>query len=196
MPRRPRIFPPGVSAHLIQRGNNRGQIFSRRLDYVIFLEFLRDKALVCEVEIHGFVLMTNHFHLLATPRSESSIPQLMQRLNLAYSTYYNRERQRVGTLWTGRYRALLIGDERYWLTCLRYIELNPLRAGMVESATEYAWSSYKAHAFGRGPDWLVPHPLYLSLGTTNEERQAAYRAICQQPVNPEESLRIRHGALR
>ncbi len=191
MPRPHRLFIPNVSAHLIQRGNNRMQIFSSHGDHIIFLELLKKNANRHSVEINAFVLMTNHYHLLATPTDEIGIPLMMKRLNGDYTRYFNRRHERIGTLWNGRYRGLLIHDERYWLTCLRYIEQNPLRAGMTNHPGDYAWSSYKVHAFGHGHQWLKPHPLYLSLGRNEEERQAAYRALHGQLVPDEEAALVR-----
>jgi putative transposase len=131
-----------------------------------------------DVALHAYVLMSTHFHLLPTPQSARAIPEFMQELDGRYTQYYNRRYSRVGTLWNGRYRSILIQDEAYLLTCLRYIEQNPVRAGMVSSPAEYGWSSHSAHAFGRWPEWLTPHPLYLALGTSAGARQAAYRTLC------------------
>ena len=104
--------------------------------------------------------MTNHFHLMVTPSSAGSLPKMMKAADGGYVRYYNRRQQRLGTLWNGRYRGLLIEDERYWLTCLRYVEQNPVRARMVAAPEEYVWSSHAAHTFGRWPQWLTPHPTY------------------------------------
>ncbi len=180
MPRSRRVFPQATSAHLIQRGNNRSRIFESDFDYVVLLELLRKHSTRCQVDIHGFVLMTNHYHLLATPTDEKGIPQMMKAVGGGYVRYYNRQYARIGTLWNGRYRSLLVEDERYWLTCLRYIEHNPVRAGMVRSASDYRWSSYRPHALGSGFSWLASHPVYLSLGSTRAEQQRAYQALCLQ----------------
>jgi putative transposase len=123
--------PIGLSVHVIQRGNNRGTIFALQNDYENFLELLRRASRDYAVFVHAFVLMTTHFHLIATPTSEDGLPKMMKALDGGYVRYYNKRQQRVGTLWNGRYRGLLIDDERYWLTCLRYVEQNPVRAVMV-----------------------------------------------------------------
>jgi putative transposase len=191
MPRAHRVFPRGLSVHIIQRGNNRGAIFDLPTDYEHFLELLWRTARKYAVAIHAYVLMTTHFHLMVTPTSEAALPKMMQALDGGYVRYYNRRQQRVGTLWNGRYRGLVIDDERYWLTCLRYVEQNPVRAGMVETPDAYAWSSYAAHAFGKWPPSLTPHFLYQSLGPSDGERQRAYRHLCARPVSPDDALLVR-----
>jgi putative transposase len=191
MPRRRRIFIVGLSAHIIQRGNNRAPIFGTPTDYHHFLELLQRFARGYYVAIHAFVLMTNHYHLILTPLSDGGIPKMMKALDAGYVRYFNKRQNRIGTLWNGRYRGLPIEDERYWLTCLRYIEQNPVRAGMVQSPDHYPWSSYAAHAFGRWPAWLTPHSVYQSLGRTDGERQRAYREICGQSVKPDDPLLLR-----
>jgi len=133
--------------------------------------------------------MPNHFHLLVTPTASNGLPRFMKALDGTYVVYYNRRHQRIGTLWNGRYRGILIEDARYWLTCLRYIEQNPVRAGIVRQPDAYQWSSYQAHAFGRWPEWLTPHDLYQGLGTTTEGRELAYRHLSGLPL-PDDHLSI------
>lgn len=178
MSRCPRVFPPGLSVHVVKRGNNRGHIFQRNADYEVFLALIRRAVRRHPVALHAYVLMTNHFHLLVTPAAATALPGIMKEINGAYTRYYNREHQRIGTMWSGRYRGIVIEDDRYWLTCLRYIEQNPVRAGIVPSAADYRWSSHQAHATGHWPDWLTPHVLYQALGRTPGERQTAYRCTC------------------
>jgi putative transposase len=182
MPRRSRIFIEGLSSHVIQRGNNRITIFQRAQDYEVFLELLRRATVRNPVAVHAFVLMTNHFHLLVTPTTEDALPQFMKDVDGSYVYYYNRAHQRIGTLWNGRYRGILIENVSYLLTCLRYIEQNPVRAGMVRTPEAYRWSSYAAHAFGRWPERLTAHPLYRELGSCAEARQLAYRHWCGLPL--------------
>ena len=194
MPRPPRIFIPGVSVHITHRGNNRTTIFWRRQDYVRFLQNLRQATGECRVDVHGFALMTNHAHLVMTPERVDSIPRAMQKLGGRYVIYFNRTYGRTGTLWNGRYRPKLLDNERYCLTCLRYVDCNPVRAGMVATPDEYEWSGYRAHAYGAWPDWLKPHPVYLSLGRTAEIREAAYRALCASAINEAELAALRSRA--
>jgi putative transposase len=186
-----RIFSPGITEHLIQRGTNRMTVFEDDADFVWFLCRLKHVARVNGVSVHGFTLMTNHVHIMATPTSESAVPAMMGGLFSGYAKYFNRRYDRIGALWNGRYRPKMIGDESYWLTCLRYVEQNPVRANIVLTPGDYRWSSYAAHAWGRWPDWLVPHPVYLALGSTPADRQQKYREICGEPVNSEQLGMIR-----
>jgi len=178
MPRLRRIFVPDLSVHVIQRGHNRASIFHEEVDYRRFLDVLSQVARRHAVRVHGFVLMTNHVHLIVTPSDAKGLPRTIKEVGGRYVPYFNRKYDRIGTLWTSRYRGLLIQDERYWLTCLRYIEQNPVRASMVKTPEDYRWSSYSAHAFGEWPTWLAHHPTYLALGATPEDRQARYRSLC------------------
>jgi putative transposase len=175
--RRPRVYIPGAAVHVIQRGNNRGPIFSDDQDYLTFLEFLKTSAAKRDTSVHGFNLMKNHYHLLVTPGHKTALARTVKHFGQCYVQYYNRKYGRTGTLWDGRYRDPIVAEERYFFTCLRYIERNPVKAGMVNSPEEYRWSSYRFHAYGQPSAWLVPHPLYLALGKTPKERQAAYRAL-------------------
>jgi putative transposase len=166
MGRKPRVYVPGVSVHVIHRGHNRGEIFGDDTDREVFLAFLRTAAGQHRLDVHGFVLMDTHYHLVATPTSKQCLPNAMKELGGRYVDYFNSKYDRIGSLWNGRYRGLLIDDERYWFTCLRYVEHNPVEAQMVPTAEAYRWSSYRFHAFGADVPWLVPHHLYLALGTT------------------------------
>lgn len=148
MARLPRFFLPGQPQHVILRGNNRTEIFCAEADYRFYLGKLR---LACEkhgCDIHAYVLMTNHVHLLLTPQEEQSVGKALQMLGRYYVQFFNHRYQRTGTLWEGRYKATLIDTEAYLLTCMRYIELNPVRAGMVAHPSEYPWSSYGYNALG------------------------------------------------
>ena len=182
MSRHSRVFAPGISAHVIQKGNNGADIFRRHPDYEVFLAILGLVAAHRRVAVHGYVLMTTHVHLIVTPDAPDTLPQMMKDLGSRYVRYFNRLWERTGTLWNGRYRSFPIETERYWLTCLRYIEQNPVRAGMVSTPDEYRWSSSSAHAFGNGPSWLALHRVYEELGTTADRRQIAYRALCGAPL--------------
>lgn len=193
MPRRPRLFLPGISVHVIQRGNNRCGMFLGVYDYYLFLDLLRRDAVTYGVAVHGYVLMRNHFHLIATPSLASGLPDMMQNIGRTYVPHFNRRYERTGSLWEGRYRASLIGDEKYLLTCLRYVDLNPVRAGLVASPELYEWSSYRAHAFGRQDPLLTPHPLYLAQGQTALQRQQAWQAMCGAPIDDQALITIRRA---
>jgi putative transposase len=183
---RTRVYVPGCSVHAIRRGINRMQIFFDDADYESYLALLKSRSRRFAVAVHGFALMTNHVHLVVTPTNERGLPRMMHGVNRRYSRYFNKRYDRIGTMWNGRYTGSVIDDERYWLTCLRYVELNPVRANMVDRPESYRWTSYRVHAFGEVSDWLTPHPLYLALGSCDKERQAAYRAICGIPVSEAE----------
>lgn len=188
MARLPRYIVPGQPQHVIQRGNNRMDIFHSDEDHRFYLKKLNEASAKHECEIHAYVLMTNHVHFLVTPQTEQGIGKMMQMLGRYYVQYFNYCYQRTGTLWEGRYRATIIDSEQYLLTCMRYIELNPVRAqGMAEHPSEYLWSSYGYNAYGKADDLITPHDEYKRLGRKNNERQAAYRQLFRAKI-PELSL--------
>jgi putative transposase len=177
MARLPRYSVPGQPQHVNQRGNNRSALFATTTDYMYFHECLRTACEQHGCQIHAYVFMTNHVHLLMTPQSESGIGKVMQSVGRRYVQYFNFSAQRTGTLWEGRYKATVIDTERYLLTCYRYVELNPVRAGMVAAPGEYRWSSFGANALGRLDPLVTSHGQYLALGADPDTRQAAYRAL-------------------
>jgi putative transposase len=179
MPRRPRVNLAGYSQHVVQRGHNREACFYVEEDYRFYLHWLEEAAKKYGCDIHAYVLMTNHVHLLVTPHTPSSLARLMQSLGRRYAQYVNRFYARSGSVWEGRYRASLIQAEEYLLTCYRYIEMNPVRANMVRDAGEYRWSSHRRNGFGEDNPILVDHPLYVGLGSTPGQRVAAYRTLFQ-----------------
>ena len=186
-----RVFIPGVSQHVRQRGNNRCSIFGDDCDYETFLVMLQSATKRYGVSVHGYALMTTHTHMLLTPTTPHGTAKAMHVLGIRYVLYFNQKYQRVGTLWTGRYKPKPILNERYWLTCLRYIEQNPVRARIAVLPEQYRWSSYRAHAFGDGGHWLATHPLLDALGATPTARQSAYRDICATPLTTEQLVRQR-----
>ncbi len=177
MARLPRYFVEGQPQHLIQRGNNREPIFASDEDRSFYLECLQDAAERHGCALHAHVLMTNHIHLLVTPETEHSLPKTLQSVGRRYVQYFNYAYGRTGTLWEGRYKATLIDSERYLLTCMRYIELNPVRAGMVTHPGDYPWSSYQYNARGDENSLVTQHSLYRRLGRTVDARQSAYRQL-------------------
>lgn len=184
MPRRPRLSLPNVPQHLIQRGNNRQVCFVVDEDYRKYLDWLGDCATDVGCRIHAYVLMTNHVHLLASAPEDDAVGQMMKALGQRYVQYFNRTYQRSGTLWEGRYRSCLTQTETYFLACQRYIELNPVRAGMVAHPAQHRWSSYRANAQGDLDDLVSPHASYLALGSDAAKRQAAYRELVGQELAP------------
>ena len=177
MARLPRFFAKGYPLHIIQRGNNREPIFGAEPDYLFYLDCLQRAAEEHGLAIHAYVLMTNHVHLLASPSDEASAPKTMQSVGRRYVQYFNFTYQRTGTLWEGRYRSTVIDAEAYLLTCMRYIELNPVRAAMVEHPAEYPWSSCRANTLGEEDSLLTAHSIYQRLGRSENERQSAYRQL-------------------
>lgn len=193
MARKPRFTIPGIPQHIIQRGNNRDPCFFSEADYARYLEILQEAADKNTAAIHSYVLMTNHVHLLATPGHENAISLMMQDIGRKYVRYINHTYQRSGTLWEGRFKASLIDSEAYLLTCMRYIELNPVRATMVVHPAEYRWSSYHANAQGGTDRCLTPHPQYQSLGPHSQDRQYAYRALFTHGIDSETVHDIREA---
>lgn len=182
MARLPRYFVKGQAQHIIQRGNNREPIFAGDDDYSFYLECLQDAAKRHALFIHAYVLMSNHVHLLASPETEQSIPKTLQSIGRRYVQYFNYQYKRTGTLWEGRYKATVIDSDRYLLTCMRYIELNPIRAGMVEHPSDYPWSSYTANADGQENSIITQHMLYQQLDANVGKRQAGYRQLFKTAI--------------
>jgi len=187
VPRLPRFVLVGQPQHIIVRGNNREPIFCAEGDYRFYLEKLRLACKKHECDLHAYVLMTNHVHLLITPHKSDGISKAMQMIGRYYVQYFNYSYKRTGTLWEGRYKATLIDSEQYALTCYRYIELNPVRAGMVDHPSDYPWSSYHANALNENTDLITHHLLYKSLGRSTSERCKAYRALFKTHI-PERTL--------
>jgi len=177
MPRPPRYPLGGVPQHVIQRGNNRQPAFFHQDDFRFYLDCLGEAAAKHSCEIHAYVLMTNHVHLLMTPCQVNGVAKVMQSLGRRYVRHINSTYQRSGTLWEGRYKASLVESEIYLLTCSRYIELNPVRANLVTDPAEYSWSSYQWYALGKSDPLITDHAVYLELGRTDEERRKAYREL-------------------
>ena len=195
MARLPRLTLPDYPHHVIQRGNNRQPIFASSANYEDLLGLLNENASRFDVTIHGYVLMSNHFHLLATPSSADGLPQMMQAVGRRYVRHFNDTQGRSGTLWEGRYKSTLIQTERYLLACMVYIDLNPVRAGLVAQARDYPWSSH-GHYIGLRSDPLVtPHPLYWELGNTPFAREAAYAEMVQAGVSPQTQAALTHSTL-
>jgi putative transposase len=177
MARLSRYVLPGQPLHIIQRGHNRSAVFAECSDYSQFLEHLAKACRRYECSVHAYVLMTNHIHLLITPQRESGVGEILQALGREYTLKFNRRRCRTGGLWEGRYRATLVDTERYLLTCYRYIELNPVRAGIVAHPIAYRWSSHHANALGDADELITPHDTYWQLGGDDSVRRAAYTAL-------------------
>lgn len=196
MARLPRLTLPGYPHHIIQRGNNRQAIFASVQDYQTLLDLLLENAKKFGVSIHAYVLMSNHFHLLATPQSADGVPQMMQAVGRRYVRFFNDIQQRSGTLWEGRYKSALIQTDRYLLACMAYIDLNPVRAGLVAQAGDYPWSSYGHYSGLRVDKLITPHALIWELGNTPFAREAAYAGLVQSGISSPQQSALTESALR
>ena len=193
MPRLPRYAAPGFTQHIIQRGNNRCACFALDPDYRFFRDCL---SAACEkhgCRIHAYVFMTNHVHLLVTPSTETAIGQVMQSVGRRYVGYFNSTYQRTGTLWEGRYKATVVDSDSYLFACHRYIELNPVRAGLTPEPQAYPWSSHRANAFAAHDSVVSPHEEYTRLGRNDAARQAVYRGFFDVPLDETTLAAIRNA---
>jgi putative transposase len=177
MPRRPRIQLDNIPLHIVQRGHNREACFFAEEDYQSYLHWLGEALAEYECSLHAYALMTNHVHLLVTPKRAERIPRLIMSVGRRYVQYINRTYKRTGTLWDSRYKSSLIHADSYMLTCMRYIELNPVRASMVDDPAHYRWTSYRHNGLGQTDSRITEHALYQSLAATSKGRQSAYRQL-------------------
>lgn len=195
MPRKPRFYVPGAPVHALQRGHNRSAVFFNDLDYLEYLRCLKQAVDGCGCAVHAYVLMTNHVHLLLTPARADSVGCLFQSLGRHYVRYVNETYQRHGGLWEGRYKCNVIESQAYLLSCMRYIELNPVRAGMVDHPAKYRWSSYAANALGVSNAVLTTHAEYAALGDSSDDRQAVFRGLFDASSDSDELALVR-GSLQ
>lgn len=191
MPRRPRLVVRDIPLHIIQRGNNRQKSFFTDSDYLVYLDLLCRGAKSARCAVHAYVLMTNHVHILATPQDEHGPGMMMKAVGERYVRYLNERYGRSGTLWDGRYRSCLIEDETYLLVCHRYIELNPVRAGMVSHPSLYRWSSHKCNAHAETDQIITPHRLFTSLHSDELARRHAYRELFSVAVKHSDVAQLR-----
>ncbi len=191
MPRKPRFYLPDIPCHVIQRGNNRDPIFFQESDYRAYLTWLKEGLEKFGCVLHAYVLMTNHVHLLMTPEWNNSISLVMQHVGRHYVPYINNQYGRSGTLWEGRYKASIVDSEAYLLTCMRYIELNPVRAQMVDAPGGYRWSSYHTNAYLKRNALLTHHREYLALGASDAERAKVYRELFRSYIDEDDLHCIR-----
>jgi putative transposase len=186
MARQPRVVLPGVPLHVVQRGNDRVRIFHAEADLLRFREDLAASLQASGVSLHAYVFMPNHVHLLLTPPNAAAPAQLMRGLGARYVRYVNSTYGRTGTLWEGRYRSTMIDSDRYLLACIRYIERNPVRAGLVREPEDYPWSSFRFHALGTADPLVTPHPLYVALSHSPQARRVAHIAFSRHGLEPDE----------
>ncbi len=191
MPRKPRFIIPGVPVHIVQRGHSLEPVFFEDSDYAAYRDWLLEGSRRYQCDIHAYVFMTNHVHILATPSDSIGITRMMQYVGRRYVPYINQAYGSSGSIWEGRYKASLVQEEGYLLTCMRHIELNPVRVNLVRQPAQYRWSSYCHNAKGQADDLVTPHPLYLSLGKGAKSRITAYDALFKVHVDTETLTTIR-----
>lgn len=194
MARLARIDIAGLPQHVIVRGNNRGVMFRDDADRMIFLHIPEEALEACACDLHAYVLMTNHVHLLSTGHVSGELSEMMQRIGRRFARLMNMRWGRTGTLFEGRFRSSLVDSEAHLLTCMSYIELNPVRAALVHSPGDYAWSSYRQNSKGNPGRPLVAHPIYLSLGNSVMDRASAYCELVDAGVPDKDLERIRTSA--
>jgi putative transposase len=195
MGRRARLKLAGQPWHVIQRGVNRSRCFMRDGDRRLYMSLLDEHAAAQGCAVHAYVLMSNHVHLLLTPGDDWAVSRMMKAIGERYVRYFNKTHHRTGTLWEGRFRSSIIDSQSYLFTCQRYIELNPVRAGLASHPSEYAWSSYLANAEGAKSAIVTPHPLFLSMSPDAEERRRAYRALFERELSADELYDIREAVI-
>lgn len=193
MSRLPRIQIPGITFHVVQRGNDRTRTFFVDDDYRAYLNLLNLMSHRYQTEIHAYVLMTNHVHLLMTSKRADGLSRTMQQVAAGYSRRINDLHQRTGTLWEGRFLSSAIDSEFYCLACYRYIELNPVRAGIVRLPGDYRWSSFGENVGLRSLSIVHPHPCYQALGESVESRHKKYAKLVHERVSGDTLAEIRRG---
>jgi putative transposase len=196
MARLPRLVLPNQPHHVIQRGNDRQAIVRDEEDCQRFMAWLKECAKFYRVAIHAYVLMPNHVHLLATPIDNEGLAQMMQKLGRFYVPWFNNKYKRYGSLFQGRFRTSLVDTDRYFLACSRYIELNPVRGHLSATPLDYPWSSYAHHAGARIDTLVSDHPLFWAMGNTPFQREAAYIALVDQGITPDELEFISSSLMR
>ncbi len=193
MPRPTRHNLPGVPQHITQRGNNRQACFFAKADYELYLSLLTEACNKHQCVVHAYVLMTNHVHLLLTPETPTGVSLVVRDLGRDYVRQINKTYQRTGTMWEGRFKSSLVDEHAYCLTCYRYIELNPVRAGMVKHPSEYPWSSFKSNALGKPSNLLTPHESWLTLGSDSKSRLLNYQRLFEEALEQSQIDKIRYG---
>ena len=193
MPRPARLNIPDIPQHITQRGNNRQACFYSNTDYRLYLDLLHEACRTHDCSLHAYVLMTNHVHLLMTPSTPEGVSMVIRDLGRDYVRTINKTYRRSGTLWEGRFKSSLVDKARYYLTCHRYIELNPVRAGMVSHPADYPWSSFRYHAMGEADALITPHDCWLNLGKDDQARRAAYRALFNERMTSSDIDSIRQS---
>jgi putative transposase len=182
-----------LTQHVVNRGNDRCDIFLAEQDYMFFLRALRHASARHQLDVHAYTLMTNHFHIVATPRTATGLSDALHLVGTKYVGYFNRRHTRTGRLFEGPFKSSVIDSDTYWFTCMRYVELNPVRAGLVSDPAEYRWSSYRSNALGAEDRLIAPHSLYASLGESAAFRQQSWRELCREAISQEQLFEMREA---
>jgi putative transposase len=193
MGRPPRLIGDGLVYHALNRGNNRERVFFRPTDYEQFLRALAQTQERYPFRLYAYCLMANHFHLVLQPADGQAISRILQSLTVAHTWHYHRAQATSGHVWQGRFKSPVIAADEHLLTVLRYVESNPLRAGMVTDLAEYSWSSYPAHGLGRGLPLLAEAPVWRSLGRREPARQRYWRQWLHTPLTEKELALVRRS---
>ncbi|WP_289282077.1 MULTISPECIES: transposase [unclassified Methylophaga] len=196
MARLPRLVLPNQPLHIMHRGNNRQDIFENEEDMARILSDIKESLSKADCHLHAYVIMTNHLHLLLTPKDKDELTVFMQSMTNRYVRYFNAGRKRTGTIWEGRFKSCLVDSDNYLFTLYKYIEMNPLKAGMVEDLQEYRWSSYHHNALGKQDPLITEHPLYLELGNTKKERGVCYQLMMDKIALGNENQNITDATMR
>jgi putative transposase len=196
MPRSTRLIIPGQPHHIVQRGNNRTSTFLDDQDVEYSLYLLRESSEKHKCAVHAYVLMTNHFHLLVTPSDSRALSKFVQSFALRYVRYFNRRYKRTGTLWEDRYFSELVDSERYYFTCARYIEMNPVRAKIVNRPEDHFASSFRRNSLGFDDALVTPHPLYQALAPTLADRAKSYTALFNCHTEPLMAIEPSSGTVK
>ncbi|MCZ2721901.1 transposase [Marinomonas sp. 15G1-11] len=183
MPRKPRFFLPNVPVHIVQRGASRDPVFFEDEDYKAYVFWMKEAAVKYNVAIHAFVLMTNHVHILLTAQSGAGVSQFMQHIGRRYVPFINHKYGRSGSIWEGRFKSSLVQSDRYFLAVMRYIELNPVRANMVDHPSLYRWSSFHHNSGVKPLSFITINPIYNALGRNTAERIKNYIRLFEQHLD-------------
>ncbi|MFD1382669.1 transposase [Rhodanobacter aciditrophus] len=193
MPRRPRALLPNVPVHIVQRGASHKAVFFENEDYKAYASWMKEAAVVYDIAIHAFVLMTNHIHILLTAKNPENVGKFMQHIGRRYVPFINHKYGRSGSIWEGRYKSNLVQSEHYFLAVMRYIELNPVRANMVEQAAHYRWSSFQHNSGLKPLSFITPHPVFNAPGSDTVTLSSNYLSMFEQQQNTQEINTIRNA---
>lgn len=196
MPRKPRLFLPDQPQHIVVRGHNRDPVMARLEDFRFMYRCMLEATTNHSVAVHAWVLMHNHIHLLLTPSDANALPKTMQSIGRRYARYFNRVYHRSGSLWEGRYKSALIDTDEYLMSCYRYVELNPVRAGIVRSPEDYSYSSYHANALGKLDKLVTRHVVFseaTGVGNASDIPNNPYIELCKEMLDRKVLAQIRRG---